>query len=400
MSIARKVHPAYWVALSVAAVIGAVVALRRDRPPPMRGSFAAIDGTPTSGIRLEPRWDLGIEATFIGSAVDGSGRLFVVEKAGRIWVVRAGEDDPRLFLDIRDRVHVDASERGLFSVAFPADHRETSAFYVYYTGGDQADVVISRFSGDEWGGRANPDSEEVLLRIPETWSNHNGGQLQFGPDGCLYAGIGDGGAGGDPHDVAEDLGSPLGKLLRLDVAAPEPSAPASNPFVDQLGAVPEIWAYGLRNPWRFSFDRETGDLWVADVGQAAWEEIDHVPVGTAAGVNFGWDTMEGNHCFEPAVGCDDEGRWSPIHEYAHDLGCSITGGYVYRGGEIEELEGDYVFADFCAGTIWALRPRETGALVRVLAEGTDLHISSFGEGPAGELFVVDLRGWVFEVVSG
>ncbi len=399
MSRQLPVRPAFVIALQAVAAFGVTSLFQRGAPPSAPGGFVPIDGADASGIRLLPRWDLGAEATHIGSAGDGTGRLFVVEKVGRVRVIRDGKVQVRPFIDIREHVRVDNAERGLFSVAFPPDYADSGAFYAYYTATGEGDVVIARYTGMPGADHADPDSVEELLRIPQPWPNHNGGQLQFGPDGHLYAGIGDGGAGGDPHDVAEDPGSLLGKLLRLDVSGPAPAAPAYNPWVDREGAAPLVWAVGLRNPWRFSFDRATGDLWIADVGQVRWEEFDFVPAGSGAGANFGWNTLEGAHCHEPREGCETVGRWMPIHEYSHEHGCSVTGGYVYRGDEVASLAGTYLFADFCAGTIWGLRRTGETVGVESLATDTGLRISSFGEGDDGALYVVDLRGWVFEVVG-
>lgn len=316
----------------------------------------------------------------------GDERLFVAEQSGAIRVISSGEllRDP--FLDLSGELST-GGERGLLGLAFPSDYQETGRFYVYYTG-DGGQSVLSRFSVTPGNpNRANPDSEEVLLTQEQPFSNHNGGQIVFGPDGYLYVGLGDGGSGGDPQGNGQNLGTFLGKLLRLDVSGDAGYAvPPSNPFVDRDGARDEIWAYGLRNPWRFSFDRETGDLYIADVGQDAYEEVNFVAAGTGAGLNYGWKVMEGLHCYE-ASDCDQAGLTLPVIEYPHgpQWGTSITGGYVYRGSDVPALQGSYVFADFVSGRVWSASA-EGGWAPKPLFE-TGFNVSTFGEDAAGELYV-------------
>lgn len=316
----------------------------------------------------------------------GDERLFVAEQSGAIRVISSGEllRDP--FLDLSGELST-GGERGLLGLAFPSDYQETGRFYVYYTG-DGGQSVLSRFSVTPGNpNRANPDSEEVLLTQEQPFSNHNGGQIVFGPDGYLYVGLGDGGSGGDPQGNGQSLGTFLGKLLRLDVSGDAGYAvPPSNPFVDRDGARDEIWAYGLRNPWRFSFDRETGDLYIADVGQDAYEEVNFVAAGTGAGLNYGWKIMEGLHCYE-ASDCDQAGLTLPVIEYPHgpQWGTSITGGYVYRGSDVPALQGSYVFADFVSGRVWSAGA-EGGWAPKPLFE-TGFNVSTFGEDAAGELYV-------------
>lgn len=316
----------------------------------------------------------------------GDERLFVAEQSGAIRVISSGEllRDP--FLDLSGELST-GGERGLLGLAFPSDYQETGRFYVYYTG-DGGQSVLSRFSVTPGNpNRANPESEEVLLTQEQPFSNHNGGQIVFGPDGYLYVGLGDGGSGGDPQGNGQNLGTFLGKLLRLDVSGDAGYAvPPSNPFVDRDGARDEIWAYGLRNPWRFSFDRETGDLYIADVGQDAYEEVNFVAAGTGAGLNYGWKIMEGLHCYE-ASECDQAGLTLPVIEYPHgpQWGTSITGGYVYRGSDVPALQGSYVFADFVSGRVWSASA-EGGWAPKPLFE-TGFNVSTFGEDAAGELYV-------------
>jgi glucose/arabinose dehydrogenase len=242
--------------------------------------------------------------------------------------------------------------------------------------------------------RADAASERVLLTIDQPYANHNGGGLAIGPDGLLWIATGDGGSGGDPLGAGQDLDTLLGKLLRID---PRPvngtpyGIPADNPFVDRDGARGEIWAYGLRNPWRFSFDPATGDLWIGDVGQGSVEEINRWPAGAAPGPNFGWNVMEGSACFEPAEGCSTDGLVLPVAEYGHDRGCSVTGGHVYRGSDVPGLAGTYLFSDYCSGTIWGFDAGADPATPRTLAESGGA-VVSFGEDEAGELYAVDLAG--------
>ncbi len=321
----------------------------------------------------------------------GDDRLFVVEQRGTIRIVRDGQVLEQPFLDVTDRVR-SGGEQGLLGLAFPPDFADSGRFYVYYTDLN-GDSVLSRFVAD--GDAADPASEQVLLTQVQPYANHNGGQLAFGPDGYLYLGLGDGGSGGDPHGNGQDLGTILAKLLRLDVSGDSAVAPDDNPFVGQQGARPEIWAYGLRNPWRFSFDRETGDLYIADVGQNAFEEVNLQPAGSQGGENYGWSVMEAESCYSPRSGCDTSGKVLPIISYPHsrDWGASISGGYVYRGTALPELEGAYVFADYVSGRIWRADRDGDEWNVTLLLE-TGFNVSTFGEDADGELYVADHGGGV------
>ena len=324
-------------------------------------------------------------------------RLFVGEQRGTVRVVRDGAVLEQPFLDITDRVR-GGGERGLLGLAFPEDFAASGRFYVYYTDLN-GDSVLSRFTAA--GDVADPASEQVLLTQVQPYSNHNGGQLAFGPDGYLYLGLGDGGSGGDPQGNGQRLDTVLGKLLRLDVSGEGAVAPPDNPFVDREGARPEIWAYGLRNPWRFSFDRETGDLYIADVGQNRFEEVNLQPAGSAGGENHGWNVMEGAECFQPRTGCDAEGLVMPILTYPHGgrWGSSISGGYLYRGSAVPELRGAYVFGDFVSGRVW--RADRTGGTWEVtLLHETGFNVSTFGEDHGGELYVADYGGGVIYRIGG
>ncbi len=351
-------------------------------------------------VALTPYARLEGQITYLAHAGDGSGRTFLVEKNGRIWVIEQGDIRPQPFLDIRDIVDSGPSERGLLSVAFDPNFAQNGEFYVNFTSKEgDGDTVVARYSAPDLQ-TADPANGKEILRIDQPAANHNGGQLQFGPDGYLYIGMGDGGSAGDPWDNAENLQSLLGKLLRIKVSSEATYAiPADNPFVGRQDARLEIWAYGLRNPWRFSFDRATGDLYIADVGQNKWEEVDFQPADSQGGEHYGWDTMEGNHCFEPPEGCDTSGKVPPVWEYPHPEGCSITGGYVYRGEAYPQLLGNYFYADFCTGVIYALRRNDQGVWESQPVLETGLNIASFGEDEAGELYVLDLGGSVYRLVA-
>ncbi len=317
---------------------------------------------------------------------DGSGRLFVVEKIGHIHIIENGQLIQTPFLNIDDRVNDSSNEMGLLGLAFHPNYTQNGYFYVNYTGSG-GDTFISRFQVSDDPNLANPSSEVNLLRINQPYPNHNGGTLQFGPDGFLYAGLGDGGAAGDPMGNGQSLGTLLGKILRLDVDSAEPYiVPADNPFGN------EIWAYGLRNPWRISFDTLTGDLYIGDVGQNQWEEIDYLPAGSPGGTNFGWNFREGNHEFKEGDGPGD--LVDPIVEYSHrEGGCSVTGGYVYRGS-MPEWNGIYLYGDYCSGYIWGLINSDSGWREQLLFD-MDINITSFGQDEAGEVYLVGDNGGVY-----
>ena len=328
--------------------------------------------------------------TSITHANDGSNRLFLTEQAGRVVISRDGKQFKEPFLDIRKRVSC-CGERGLLSVAFPPGYREKGYFYVNYTN-RKGDTVVARFRVTKNPDQADAASEEVILMVKQPYANHNGGQLAFGPDGYLYIGMGDGGSGGDPYGNGQKMDTLLGKLLRIDVESKmKPyGIPPSIPFVGKKGALPEIWALGLRNPWRFSFDRKTGDLFIADVGQNKYEEVHVQSASSKGGENYGWNIMEGLHCFK-AKTCDTVGLVLPVAEYGHDAGCSVTGGMVYRGRAFPVLDGMYFYGDYCTGLVWGMRRSGEQWIARELMR-TRLSISTFGEDEAGELYVADHDG--------
>ena len=333
-------------------------------------------------------------------AGDGTGRIFVVEKPGRIKIVRDGEVEAGSFLDIEQKVRSSGSEQGLLGLTFHPKFPENGRFFVNYTDLN-GDTVVSEFGLTDNPDRADPESERVLIKIEQPATNHNGGQVKFGPDGYLYIGMGDGGSAGDPEENAQNLGVLLGKMLRVDVDDEKPYAiPDDNPFKDRDGARPEIWAYGLRNPWRFSFDSQTRDMYIGDVGQNLWEEIDFQPKGSNGGENYGWDYTEGLHEFEMPRGYDTSGITFPVFEYGRDDGCSVTGGYVYRGKEFPALSGTYLFSDFCTGKLWGLRKKEGGDWEWSMLKDTDIQPSSFGEGPDGSIYILDFpKGRVFKITA-
>ena len=319
---------------------------------------------------------------------DGSGRLFVIEKPGRIRIIENNQLLETPFLDITDRVGSNGNEQGLLGLAFHPRYQENGSFFVNYTDTSGGDTVIARFQVSSDPNVADPNSEVQLLGIDQPFANHNGGVLAFGPDGYLYAGLGDGGSQGDPNGNAQNTEILLGKILRIDVDSAEPYAvPADNPFGN------EVWAYGFRNPWRFSFDRTTGDLYIGDVGQNQWEEIDFLPAGSPGGANFGWDHREGAHDYE---GGGPEGMIDPVAEYSHpDGGCSVTGGYVYRGS-MPEWQGIYLYGDYCTGMIWGLIQADGGWQTQLLFD-VDVTITSFGQDEQGEVYMISDNGGIFRL---
>jgi len=355
-------------------------------PPPLRS------GPDTLGLEL-------VTGTFtlptgVTNAGDGSGRLFVVERVGRIRIVNLdGSVAPEPFLDIIPRVLSGYLEQGLLGLAFHPNYLVTGRFFVNYTRQPDGANVIAEFRLSTSIGTADPASERILLAIPDPAVNHNGGGLAFGPDRNLYIGLGDGGGQNDQYGNAQNLSSLLGKILRIDVDAPRSSGrlyaiPADNPFASGGGA-PEIWAIGLRNPWRITFDRALHDLYIGDVGGGSWEELDRQPADAPGGLNYGWPVMEGRHCL--AGSCTMTGYVQPIAEYGHDQGCSVIGGYVYRGHARPVWNGVYIFGDWCSGRIFTLQvDGETISPKTVLESG--LQISSFGEDEAGEIYLVDHGG--------
>jgi len=332
---------------------------------------------------------------YLTSPGDGTNRLFIVLQPGEILVFsnRQDVDSAAVFLNIRDRVNSSGNEEGLLGLAFDPDYEENGYLYVYYSASPPRRSIVSRFSvNSNDAGIADHASELVILEVLQPFSNHNGGNLVFGPDDYLYVGMGDGGSGGDPHENGQNRSTLLGSILRIDVSYSSPAEryriPSDNPFVglDELRG--EIWAYGLRNPWRFSFDTKTDQLWAGDVGQDLYEEVD------------GWNIMEGLHCFPPSVSdCNEAGMELPVVEYTHRDGCSVTGGHIYHGDAIESLQGSYIYGDFCSGKIWAFRFDGSNVTNHTELIDSDLQISSFGVDD-DELFILSFNGKIYRFALG
>ena len=370
--------------------------------------------------------DVPAKALYITQPSNETDRLFVLNQKGRIHIITNGETLKTPFLDISDRVHgslTPGSEEGLLGLAFHPDYKTNGYFYLNYVNKNDSSIV-SRFSVTDNPNIADEGTEKMILGIPQPFGNHNGGHLAFGPkDGMLYIGFGDGGKWGDPYNNSQDLKTLLGAILRINVDKGDPyTIPPDNPFFNDTGKRSEIFCYGLRNPWRFSFDRETSDLFIGDVGQNLWEEINWLTWDESLGANFGWRIMEGNHCYDPEEFCDTTGLIMPVFEYPNNAsymkiligmdereatGCSVTGGYVYRGNNNPDLWGTYIFGDYCTGRIWSFKlkngkPTKFKNLrpeLKKHSRDVPLFISSFGEDSSGELYVVDYLGAVYKFIS-
>lgn len=348
-------------------------------------------------LRLEPAGTGFRQPVGLIASEDGSRRLFVIEQAGRIRELVGGRPGSPPWLDLTDRVSA-GGERGLLGLAFHPRYRDNLRLFVHYTSPENGlTSVIAELTAAADRNRVDPDTERRLLKIDQPYSNHNGGQLAFGPDGMLYIGMGDGGGANDPHNHGQRLDTLLGKILRIDPDRRDSGAygiPKDNPFVGRQGARPEIWAYGLRNPWRFTFDRAGGRLYAGDVGQNAREEIDLIQGGR----NYGWRPMEGALC-TPTISrnCDRRGFEPPLHDYGRDLGVTVVGGYVYRGRAIPALIGTYVFADYGTGRLFGLRHDGSAVTAHATLLDTDLAITSFGQDENGELYVVAHEGGIYRI---
>jgi glucose/arabinose dehydrogenase len=333
---------------------------------------------------------------------DNSNRLFVVEQAGIISVLKneSAVSSKKTFLDIRNKVEDSGNEEGLLGLVFHPQYKTNGYFYVNYTAKSPDRTVISRFNVSATNPDvADPASEVVLLTFSQPYSNHNGGQVSFGPDGYLYIGVGDGGSGGDPQGHGQNLKTLLGTILRIDVNRQEGgkkyAIPTDNPFAgNKSGYKEEIYAYGLRNPWRLSFDPTTKKLWTGDVGQNAYEEINIIEKGG----NYGWNVMEGKHCFEPRRNCNQQGLKLPVWEYPRSEGVSITGGFVYRGPSLPDLKGKYLYADYGSGTIWALDAINIAHPVNTPVTESNLNISSFGVDAQNEIYMCAFDGKIYKIV--
>jgi len=360
------------------------------------GKIDAVEITPSA----ESAWPLvfltlvedGLaKPTHITNADDGSDRLFVTEREGRVMIIKNGSLLSTPFLDISSRVTDAPGDRGLCSIAFPQGYSGKGYFYVTYTDLN-GDSQVSRFELTADPDVADPDSEEIVMTVEQQGVGHNVGQLAIGPDGYLYIGSGDGGPAGDPENDAQNPANLVGKILRIDVESGEVpyDVPATNPFTQTIGYQDEIWAMGFRNPWRFSFDRGTGDLYLTDVGQSLYEEVDYQPASSSGGENYGWNILEGFHCYK-TPSCDTTGLTLPVWEYNHNEGCAVIGGFVYRGPSYPEMEGVYFYADYCHGKIYGLRQTNDTWDSRLLYNAAFL-TTSFGEDEAGELYITDYLG--------
>jgi glucose/arabinose dehydrogenase len=348
---------------------------------------------------------LSLFAKNFGSVMDikhaGDNRFFVVEQNGKIKILhKNGTTNLLPFIDISNKVR-NSGEQGLLGLAFHPSYKQNGFFYVNYINLDQNTVVARYQVSAADSSLANPLSETILLTINQPFSNHNGGDLNFGPDGYLYISSGDGGSGGDPQNNSQNTTNLLGKILRIDVNNTSPglnyAIPSGNPFADGAGGnSDEIWSYGLRNPWRFSFDKQTGDMWIADVGQNAYEEIDFEPTNSLGGTNYGWRCFEGTHTYN-SNNCDGGIYTPPVYEYAHDQGCSITGGYVYRGNKYPPLTGRYLYVDFCSGKLWSLKKTGNDWISELLYQNSNRNFTTFGEDKAGELYMGTLNGEIYNI---
>jgi glucose/arabinose dehydrogenase len=388
-------------------------ALRRIAALAMTAAFLAATASPSLGVAAGPQIQLALRASglsnpvFITSAHDGTGRLFIVEQTGKIKIYVNGKVLATPFLSIGSQVSK-GYEQGLLGLAFHPNYASNRKLYVYFTDVN-GDIVVREYRASSTNRNVVATSTaRTILKVAHPYDNHNGGMLAFGPDGYLYIGLGDGGSGGDPGNRAQNVNTLLGKILRINVngstSAHNYLFPSSNPYVGRTGRN-EIWQIGLRNPWRFSFDRANGNLWIGDVGQNAWEEIDRAvrtSSGAGRGVNWGWRLLEGFHCYNPSTGCNTSGKTKPVLAYDHGAGrCSVTGGYVYRGTQVPALVGRYVFADFCSGEIWSIGATAASPATKTLLLDTSYTISSFGENAAGELYLLDHDGGkLYAVVPG
>jgi len=360
---------------------------------------------------------------YVTSHPEDAKLLYVLEQAGRIMLIEKGKRLKTAFLDIRAEVvtpNRPGDERGLLGFAFHPNHIKNGKFYINYMNNDGYTVVAEFQTKTRL--EADVSSERILFELKQPFGNHNGGHIAFGPDGYLYIAIGDGGKAGDPLNAGQDLNSIFGKVIRIDVNQTPYGIPKSNPFYGQENKRGEIWAWGLRNPWRFSFDRENGDIYYGDVGQNKWEEINYEPGTSKGGVNFGWRIMEANHCYDPEEDCPRSGLTLPILEYPNDAnysrtlmgmdqidveGCSVTGGYVYRGKKIKDLQGTYFFGDYCSGNIWSFKVKNGKAIkfqnrteeINIADGEFTNYISSFGEGADGDLYIIDFNGGIYKLIN-
>ncbi|MDD5369260.1 MAG: PQQ-dependent sugar dehydrogenase [Anaerolineaceae bacterium] len=392
-------------AIAASAAPSAQVAPPVDAPTRMPATASASRTSPVgiSGLP-DPRSVHWVEVVNglddpvgLANAGDGSGRLFILERAGKIRLIAQGQLAPDPYLDITDRVSSQGSEQGLLGLAFHPQFKQNGYFYINYTD-TSGNTVITRFHADPAKVQADPASQHDLLHVEQPYANHNGGSMVFGPDGYLYMGLGDGGSQGDPKHNGQSLQTLLGKLLRVDVDHGDAyTIPPDNPFAKGGGRA-EIWAYGLRNPWRFDFDPQTHDLYIADVGQDTWEEIDFLPAGAPGGANFGWSYREGSHDYQGNLPTGLK-VIEPVFEYSHDQGgCSVIGGVVYRGQALADWQAVYIFGDYCSGKVWGLRLQPDRSWLGNQLFDTGFAITSFGRDERGEVYLVDQHGSLVKLV--
>jgi len=368
-------------------------------------ALVALFSFPTITNAAGYKWQLVVKAfknpTDVVFSPDGTGRLFVLEQPGTIRIVKDGKISNDVFLNVASQLTSSGNEQGLLGLAFHPKYSENGLFFIAYTDKKGqptlARYAVSKSSPDQ----ADASSGKVLLSVPHPFPNHNGGEIEFGPDGYLYWGIGDGGAAADPFDNGQNVQTMLGAILRLDINTDVYAIPPDNPFKNVEKARPELWAIGLRNPWRFSFDSKTGDLYIADVGQNRWEEIDVQPAGSKGGENYGWAVYEGNMEFKPNPDVPRNKVVFPVTEYEHgDAGCSVTGGFVYHGKALPELDGTYIYGDYCSGWMWTLKRNGTAWTNTKFME-SGFAITSFGLDADGELYVMDRKsGGLYKLVAG
>ncbi len=359
--------------------------------------FAAAADAQIKLVQIAANLDRPVD---IADPKDGTNRLFIVLQGGKIVIYNGSNILGTPYLNISSSVSC-CGEEGLLSLAFHPSYKTNGFFYIFYVN-TSGNLVLARYKVSSQSNVANDGSRTILLTIPHpTNSNHNGGQIKFGKDGFLYLSVGDGGGGGDQSNNAQNLGKLLGKILRINVNSGSPySIPSSNPFINKTGALKEIWAYGVRNPWRISFDKANGNLYIADVGQNKWEEVSFFPADGTPGANFGWRRMEGKHCFNPSSGCNNGSLKIPFVEYDHSAGCSVTGGYVYRGSSIPALVGTYLFSDYCSGTIWGSKRNSNGQWITSKLLSSGGNVSTFGEDRNGELYVAHLpTGRIYRIAK-
>lgn len=377
-----------WIATAAVVAQEEDVTITRDSAPDI------------SSVQLTTLADGFSRPLFLTNAGDGSGRLFLVEQGGNIWIITNGETSEQPFLDVSGLISREAlgsgySERGLLGLAFHPNYSENGQFFINYTDTNGGSVVARYTVSLSNADIADAGSAQILLQVPQPYGNHNGGHMQFGPDGYLYISLGDGGSANDPLGNGQNIQTLLGSILRIDVDGGSPYAvPEDNPFAGDTPGADEIWAYGLRNVWRFSFDRATGDMYLGDVGQNEWEEINFQPADSPGGENYGWNVWEATHPFARGTAT---GHVLPFAEYNHSLGCSVTGGYVYRGEAIADLDGVYLFGDYCSGRIWVSYRDSNMQWHTNEFTNAGGSISSFGEDESGELYIVVYDGHILKI---